>query len=219
MASSDPPAVGDVLHSEAPSQVSAQAQTEGEGKKITKIQEPVASGEGAKLSGAELKKQKQAEKAARRAQALQQKQTGPVSPAAGSAAGQSQKTEGAKNVKGPHKRGSPVAVDARNIPLRGSQKFVPVAEEPKKEDKTVEFFRHLYKTRTTSIAGASKEVHPAVLALGLQMSNYTICGSCARLVATLQAFKRVGDLDALISIKLTFTGYRILHNPTHEFTY
>jgi translation initiation factor eIF-2B subunit delta len=45
--------------------------------------------------------------------------------------------------------------------------------------------------RTTSIAGASKDVHPAVLALGLQMSNYTICGSCARLVATLQAFKRV----------------------------
>jgi len=83
-------------------------------------------------------------------------------------------------------------VEVRNLPLRGGQKVAAsVAMEPKKEDKTVELFRHLYKTRMTSIAGASKDVHPAVLALGLQMGNYTICGSCARLVATLQAFKRV----------------------------
>ena len=87
-------------------------------------------------------------------------------------------------------------MEVKNLPVRGAQKAVPipVAVEPKKEDKTVEFFRHLYKTRTTSIAGASKDVHPAVLALGLQMSNYTICGSCARLVATLQAFKRVSSI-------------------------
>ena len=86
------------------------------------------------------------------------------------------------------------AADARYLPARGGQqKTAPVTEIPKGEDKTVEFFRHLYKTRTTSIAGAGKEVHPAVLALGLQMSNYTICGSCARLVATLQAFKRASS--------------------------
>ncbi|KAF4629845.1 hypothetical protein G7Y89_g8296 [Cudoniella acicularis] len=148
---------------------------------------PAAQSDAPKLSGAELKKQKQAEKAARRAQAIQGKQA-----AAPAIAAPAQSTEAPKGpkVQQQKRRGSTLA--ARDIPTR-SQKAVaaPAPVEPKKEDKTVEFFRHLYKPRMTSIAGASKDVHPAVLALGLQMSNYTICGSCARLVATLQAFKRV----------------------------
>jgi translation initiation factor eIF-2B subunit delta len=42
--------------------------------------------------------------------------------------------------------------------------------------------------------GASKDVHPAILALGLQYSSYAICGSTARMVAMLLAFKAViGD--------------------------
>jgi translation initiation factor eIF-2B subunit delta len=140
-----------------------------------------------------LKKQAKAEKAARRAQALLEK--GAAAQVASPTSGQQPKAEGQKGSKGQqqHKRGNSTSVEVRNLPVRGAQKaaLVPVAAEPKKEDKAVEFFRHLYKMRTTSIAGASKDVHPAVLALGLQMSNYTICGSCARLVATLQAFKRV----------------------------
>jgi len=55
----------------------------------------------------------------------------------------------------------------------------------------VEFFRHLNRPRKTAISEAGKEVHQAVLIVGLQIANYTICGSCARLVATLQAFKEV----------------------------
>lgn len=93
----------------------------------------------------------------------------------------------------PKKTGASVG-ETRNYPVRAVQKpatHIPLPVVPKKEDKTVEFFRHLYKPRTTTIAGVNKDVHPAVLALGLQMSNYTICGSCARLVATMQAFKRV----------------------------
>ncbi len=131
------------------------------------------------------------EKAARRAQALLEK--GATAPVPAPTPGQQPKTEGQKGSKGQHKRGNSTSIEVRHLPVRGAQKAIPdaVPAEPKKEDKTVEFFRHLYKLRTTSIAGASKEVHPAVLALGLQMSNYTICGSCARLVATLQAFKRV----------------------------
>lgn len=151
-----------------------------------------------KLSNAELKKQAKAEKAARRAQAVQDKQSGApnASPSGNPGPGQGQKTEALKASKGPqHRRSGSSSGGSQNLPIRGSaQKVPPVPSLPKEEDKTVEFFRHLYKPRTTTVAGASKEIHPAVLALGLQMSNYTLCGSCARLVATLQAFKKVGLL-------------------------
>lgn len=82
------------------------------------------------------------------------------------------------------------------MPMRGAQNVPSVPQKPAREDKTVELFRHLYKARNTTpggitIAGVNKDVHPAVLALGQQMSSYTVCGSNARLVATLLAFKRV----------------------------
>lgn len=139
-----------------------------------------------KLSAAELKKKAKEEKAARRAAAVQSKATAENPTPATVAPGQ--KSESAKGGKSQPKKGAEV----RNLPVRGGPtKSAPVVEVPKVEDKTVDLFRHLYKPRTTTIAEANKDVHPAVLALGLQMSNYTICGSCARLVATLQAFKRV----------------------------
>ncbi|TEY73236.1 hypothetical protein BOTCAL_0081g00280 [Botryotinia calthae] len=139
-----------------------------------------------KLSAAELKKKAKEEKAARRAAAVQSKATAENPTPATVAPGQ--KSESAKGGKSQPKKGAEV----RNLPVRGGPtKSAPVIEVPKVEDKTVDLFRHLYKPRTTTIAEANKDVHPAVLALGLQMSNYAICGSCARLVATLQAFKRV----------------------------
>ncbi|PMD59260.1 IF-2B-domain-containing protein [Hyaloscypha bicolor E] len=188
MPSSDPPTA-----ESAPPQAPSPAQGKGNTAKQPKGKEPAAPTDGPKLSGAELKKRAKEEKAARRAEALLAK--GAAVPVVPLTPGQQPKAEGQKGAKGQrqHQRGGSTSVELRNLPVRGAQKVVPgpIATEPKKEDKTVEFFRHLYKTRTTSIAGASKDVHPAVLALGLQMSNYTICGSCARLVATLQAFKRV----------------------------
>jgi hypothetical protein len=158
------------------------------------------------LTPAELKKKAKEEKAARRAQAVAAKeaesapaatetsQAGPstaVLPPTSSPQNALQKGEAQKGHK-TQQRG-PAYGAPRNLPVRSAQKAVPAPLVPKKEDKTVEFFRHLYKPRTTSIAGASKEVHPAILALGLQMANYTVCGSCARLVAMLQAFKRVSS--------------------------
>lgn len=141
-----------------------------------------------KLSGADIKKQKAAEKAARRAQAAQEKQVGSPAPPTSTPA-TVQKGDGPKGQKPQQKRrGS--ASGTRDHPIR-TQKSIAIPEVPKKEDKTVEFFRHLYKPRMKGLAGAGKDVHPAVLALGIQMSNYSICGSSARLVATLQAFKRV----------------------------
>lgn len=195
MPSSDPPSTaGDPQLPKSPTAQTQEKGKENNSKKPAKQQQPPTPADGGKISGAELKKKAKEEKAARRAQALLEKQaTGIVpAPVQASAVVQAQNHEGQNKPKGQQRRQGAGSTESGNsLPMRGAQKSAPVPEEPKKEDKTVEFFRHLYKPRTTTIAGASKEVHPAVLALGLQMSNYTICGSCARLVATLQAFKRV----------------------------
>jgi translation initiation factor eIF-2B subunit delta len=189
MPSSDSPIATEAPMPEATK--ASQPQKEKKGGAGKPAKEPVTPTDTPKLSGAELKKKAKEEKAARRAQALQDKQSGGAAPSPATPSGPTQKSEPQKGQKGVQKRRESTAGESRNMAIRGSQKAAPVVDAPKEEDKTVEFFRHLYKTRTTSIAGAGKEVHPAVLALGLQMSNYTICGSCARLVATLQAFKRV----------------------------
>ena len=159
---------------------------------------------GKKLSNAELKKQKQAEKAAKRAQAKED-QTAPAaipnSQTPNAPVKPGKKLDGAVSPGTPvgkhHKRAGSVQ---KNLPLRPTQvNKAPVvtAKELKdtSEGKTVSkvaLFDHLYEIpRRTTIAGANRNVHPAVLALGLQMSNYVICGSSARCVAMLLAFKRV----------------------------
>jgi translation initiation factor eIF-2B subunit delta len=192
MSSSDPPAILEPPKSDPPTAPQPQITADGSVANTGTTQTPAAPAGAPKLSGAELKKQAKAEKAARRAQVAQEKQSG-AGPSAPPIPISGQKAEGLKAPKGPvHKRTGSTSGEARNLPVRGgAPKAAPPIVVPKEEDKTVEFFRHLYKSRTTTIAGAGKEIHPAVLALGMQMSNYTICGSCARLVATLQAFKRV----------------------------
>jgi translation initiation factor eIF-2B subunit delta len=199
MPSSDLPTVAEQPRSQAPTSA-APAQTQGKGGtgKPVKLQESAVPAGEKKLTGAELKKKAKEEKAARRAaEKAAQGGAPPAGALLSPGPGSQQRSEAQKGVKVPPRRRGSAAAEVKNVPVRGGQqKVAPAPQEPKKEDKTVEFFRHLYKTRTTSIAGASKEVHPAVLALGLQMGNYTICGSCARLVATLQAFKRVSFIFA-----------------------
>jgi len=86
--------------------------------------------------------------------------------------------------------------DERTIPLRrrlsqSTTQEQPRVEKPKRE-KQVSFFAHLYnQPRRPTLEGASKDVHPAILALALQISSYTICGSHARCVAMLLALKSV----------------------------
>ena len=162
---------------------------------------------GGKLSGTELKKRKQAEKAARRAQVKESKQqTDDRNPKATIKPESRQETK----IKGSKKPSStPTAAQAPSIEhpphhhRKGSiQKALhskpqiladsPLPEPPK-HDRRVALFGHLYgkEARRSSIAGANKDVHPVVLALGLQMSNYVICGSSARCVAMLLVLKRV----------------------------
>ncbi|KAL8770517.1 MAG: hypothetical protein Q9209_003773 [Squamulea sp. 1 TL-2023] len=157
------------------------------------------------ISGAELKKRAKAEKAAKRAQTKQEQQATP------SHASQGNKLE---NNKGPtHKDSIPPSaqpppknkhherIDSlstsshKPLQLRPGQQYGPTTEvEPKKELQKLAFLSHLYGIpRRTSISGAGKDVHPSILALGIQMSNYTICGSNARCVSTLLIFKEVID--------------------------
>ncbi|KAF1832641.1 nagb/rpia/CoA transferase-like protein [Decorospora gaudefroyi] len=148
-----------------------------------------------KLSPAELKKQKQAEKQAKRAQA--KAASGPPNQQQGSSKdGQKQP----KDSKQPSKEDKSRPLPGRR---RASQPNVPAVKEPEKKAKkekekeqeptqTGLFFGHLYsQPKQQSLVGASKDVHPAVLALGLQYSSYAICGSTARMVAMLLVFKTV----------------------------
>ena len=158
---------------------------------------------GERLSGAELKKRAKAEKAAKRAQEKQAKPEevlpdlrapkkvetlGDIGRRGSAGTGAGPLTTPSTKVH--HKRTGSIQ---KSLPVRPLQpQAVASTLPPKKENKNVALFAHLYgQPRRTTIAAAGKDVHPTVLALGLQMSNYVICGSNARCVATLLAFKRV----------------------------
>ncbi|KAF2137525.1 uncharacterized protein K452DRAFT_235865 [Aplosporella prunicola CBS 121167] len=191
----------------APATAAAPAAAEAAKPAVPKIEEP-------KLSGAELKKRAKAEKAAKRAREKADKD-GPGAAAVGGGQASGKKPEqkqkdakaggqqgGAQQPGGGAQKGQlllqrPEAAMRR----RSSQQVGPagaagpakeVKEKKKPAEKKVGLFGHLYgQPRRHEIEGAAKEVHPAVLALGLQMSSYVICGSNARCVAMLLAFKSV----------------------------
>lgn len=150
-----------------------------------------ADGSSEKLTPAEMKKKQKAEKAARRAREKLEREGG------GAGGGQQAAAQGGP-VQTPRRpqqggRDGPVSTPRGLKYPGGPRAAVPAPTEiKKKEDKNVAVFGHLYGIpRRSTIAGAAKEVHPAVLALGLQIRDYVICGSSARCVATLIAFKRV----------------------------
>ena len=218
---------------EAKSSTGGASKAQGQTRKANGTKEAAKVAEVAqteKVSGAELKKRAKAEKAARRAQGKQEKEAPPPAEAAAPAAKRRDVgTEPPKKgnaAAGPttpgskvqHRRtGSTNTIHQRPIVSRPAQSQVaPPALQPKKENKNVALFGHLYgQRRRTTIAGAGKDVHPAVLALGLQMSNYVICGSNARCVATLLVFKRV-DTSFQSILRLTHNppGHRIIHHPS-----
>lgn len=155
-----------------------------------------ADGSSEKLTPAEMKKKQKAEKAARRArEKLEREGAGGESSAAGAAQQAAAQGGPVQTPRRPQHGGREGPVSAtRGLKYPGGPRAtMPApAESKKKEDKNVAVFGHLYGIpRRSTIAGAAKEVHPAVLALGLQIRDYVICGSSARCVATLIAFKRV----------------------------
>ncbi|KAF1973908.1 nagb/rpia/CoA transferase-like protein [Bimuria novae-zelandiae CBS 107.79] len=180
-----------VAEAAAPPTVSAEApgNPPTPAKKDSKDTKPAEDGAPKKLSGAELKKLKQAEKQAKRAQA---KAAGPPTVQQG---GPSKENQKKKEQKQPQQKDD----NSRPLPVRRrpSQSNVVPQLQTKKDSKRSQkelglFFGHLYsQPRQHSMVGASKDAHPAVLALGLQYSSYAICGSTARMVAMLLAFKAV----------------------------
>ena len=162
-----------------------------------------------KVSPAALKKRAKAEKQARRAaQKGEGAPTGGPPTSNGAPTGSSnqqgqkgqQQKQGGQDKAQQHKRTGSQAQQAMPVRRRPSQggpalaaalaaSSVAAPKEPKKENKQVELFSHLYTQRRHTVEGVSKDVHPAVLALGFQMSSYEICGSSARCVAMLLAFK------------------------------
>ncbi|KAF9884450.1 hypothetical protein FE257_001781 [Aspergillus nanangensis] len=183
---------------------------------------PASAAGGENLSPAELKKRAKAEKQARRAKEKADKEQGGAAPGGPSATASAKKSSsgggggaggkdaasGAQQKGQRHRRGSAQA---------GAQG--PAAEKKKKqEDKSVAVFGHLYgQPRRTTVAGAGKEVHPAVLALGLQMRDYVVCGSSARCVATLLAFKRV--IESYTTPLGTSLPRHLTTHLSHQITY
>lgn len=68
--------------------------------------------------------------------------------------------------------------------------------EPKQKDisdnsKQVALFSHLEIPKGANTSTAPKEIHPAVLVLGLHLAEFKICGANARCIATLTALQKV----------------------------
>ncbi|KAK2754499.1 hypothetical protein FQN54_006900 [Arachnomyces sp. PD_36] len=181
-----------------------------------------------KLSPAELKKRAKAEKAARRAKVIAEKEgggapaAGPQTPAKKGGPPSIKEGQTPKNADGPkaqkHVGGSGKQSQMRRGSVHGSINSVEPKKKRVADDKNVAVFGHLYgQPRRTTIAGAGKEVHPAVLALGLQMRDYVICGSNARCVATLLAFKRV--IDSYTTPVGTSLARHLTTHLSHQITY
>lgn len=148
---------------------------------------PVAQDGAPKLTPAQLKAQKKAEKAARRTQVVASKVAGEV---AGAPSNSNDSKGGAK--QGKSKQDKP---DTPTTP-RGPKKTsaVPAAAPVPAKLKgpaVPEPFVHLSMAKKLPLSKADKDVHPAVLAIGQQMANFTLKDNLLRLEATLIAFKKV----------------------------
>lgn len=165
----------------------------------TTAQDIAEAGAGAKLTGAQLKQQKAAEKAARRAEKVAQKgadahaqQTTTLQPAASGKQQRRPSVGGKKDSadQSHHKRTGSTQV--KQLPLRSQGASQQVPAPPVRDDKKVSMFAHLRsKDEKTTLASAGREIHPAVLSLGLQLRDYVICGANARCIATMLVFKKV----------------------------
>ena len=145
-------------------------------------------GSEAKLTPKQLKDQKKAEKQARRA--ADKANTVSVSggkPDAGAAGEKKTKLQQSGKPTKDSRKGEKVEKGAATaIGVNVGQSAVQASTTE------IALFRHLESPeRKVNVGSSHKDVHPAILALALQMASYEICGSNARCVATLLAFKRV----------------------------
>lgn len=160
-----------------------------------------------KLSGAELKARKKAEKAARREQ----------SKAAEPAPAQAPTPAGGNDKQGGGKQGKPKQ-DAAGTPAANRSKkpapapAPPAVPKPPPGPVVPEVFSHLPMAKKLPLSKADKDVHPAVLAIGQQMAAFTLKDSVARLEATLMAFRKVSSPAVVLvySTVLMRPGHRVV---------
>ncbi|KAK2603457.1 hypothetical protein QQS21_004317 [Conoideocrella luteorostrata] len=179
---------GDTAAAKKDKKPQGQTQTQTQQKNQAAQADP-GSGE-KKLSNAELKKKKQEEKAARRAQAKTVQVAQPVGPS-GARGASGDATAGGKGKAGNPRQGGLLVTGGHH---RSASKGVlpqPVKEPTK--PKIPECFSHLSMARRITMTQADKDVNPVVLALGQQMSSFAISDSTTRLETTLLAFKKVID--------------------------
>ena len=200
---------GSMADEKMPKAVKEDKSTGKGGKNVSTVQE---SGE-KKLSNKELKLRQKAEKQAKRAaqkteqeaSALPENQPVPQirpaeAPRQGRRPSETLKSQPGQALKvadmtGHHKRTN--SHTGKNLPIRPlptSHSHVKDVDADTKlpKDNKVAIFSHLYgKDRRSALVGVSREIHPAILTLGIQLRDYVICGGNARCIATLLAFKKV----------------------------
>ncbi|KAJ5339650.1 hypothetical protein N7452_006378 [Penicillium brevicompactum] len=228
MTDSDPAPVAQAPAAKAQESQPTEAQTlpiRESNPKPTKNDAPAsASAEGSTekpLTPAELKKKAKAEKAARRAREKLEKEGGaPGGAAPGPGAGQARPPITPKKDTAAAAQKGQKTPTARRGSIATTQSGSALVEQQKKkkDDKKVAVFGHLYgQQRRTTIAGGGKEVHPAVLALGLQLRDYVVCGSSARCVSTMIAFKRV--IETYTTPMGTSLPRHLTNHLSHQITY
>ncbi|CAG8918141.1 unnamed protein product [Penicillium salamii] len=186
----------------------------------TKKDAPASDGAEKPLTPGELKKKAKAEKAARRAREKLEKDGGAPSGAApGPGANQARPPiTPKKDTAAAAQKGQKTPTARRGSVALAQSGSALVEQKKKRDDKKVAVFGHLYgQQRRTTIAGGGKEVHPAVLALGLQLRDYVVCGSSARCVSTMIAFKRV--IETYTTPLGTSLPRHLTNHLSHQITY
>lgn len=146
-----------------------------------------------KLTPAQLKAKAKAEKAARRAQAKEVKAAVAAAqphpgPTGGDAKGGKVKgKQDGSQPSGPQSQGKLSLVHRPSVSGRRPSIFL----EKDIRSSIPECFSHIPMAKRIPMSQAHKDVHPAVLAAGQQMSTFAIKDSISRLEATLLAFKKV----------------------------
>lgn len=160
------------------------------------------SGESNEPSKAEAKKIAKLNKQARRAKEREEREQGLGVPAEQQQQKQKQpqqqQQQTSTGASAPAKK-TGKQLEKPAVAQRRTSAAPPTAAETKKKreqlvsDNIPPMFAHLawQSAHKASVSTAGIDIHPAVLALGLQIRDYVVCGSSARCVATLLAFKQV----------------------------
>jgi translation initiation factor eIF-2B subunit delta len=201
----------------------AGAAAPGKGQKKDKLEQNATAPPGEKkLTGAELKAKAKAEKQARRAQA--KTTPGPPAAAGGNQSGAQGGGGDGKGGKSKPKQDGPQTSGGGSTgrqPAKAAATIASAAVVKETKPAIPECFSHISVAKRIQITSADKDVHPAVLVVGQQMSAFAIKDSIARLEATMLSFKKVclllpfKDMINLVA-NLWNLGHQIIHYPPRQ---